>query len=296
MADKEDQNSKKPPSKSVSVVNKTSSVSEDTPKTVPNKGQCSTSTKEPELTREVLSILQELNENVKSQKERIEKLESAQYYDEEYSEDQFYDDDGQSFDEIDQENVSPNPVFRNLMERFSNSDPVDKKVNDDLAKFVNSSFRNELSDDKMNELLKEVHRPENCEALVKTRVNQGIWRLLRAQVQYDDNKMQSVQELLVKAASNITKSVDILANSTENPSVACSKAIDLSTNAIALLGQTYRNINIRRKELHKSSLDPKYHYLASPSLPCTDFLYGDDNDVNRNVREINDLNKIGHIG
>ncbi|KAH3853333.1 hypothetical protein DPMN_095855 [Dreissena polymorpha] len=152
MADKEVQNSKKPPSKSVSVVNKTSSVSEDTPKAVSNKGQCSTSTssmsKEPELTPEVLSILKELNENMKSQKERIEKLESAQYYDEEYLENQFYDDDGQSFDEIDQENVSPqsfdeidqenvspNPVFQNLMERFSNSDPVDKKVNDDLAIF-----------------------------------------------------------------------------------------------------------------------------------------------------------------
>ncbi|KAH3883377.1 hypothetical protein DPMN_007332 [Dreissena polymorpha] len=66
------------------------------------------------------------------------------------------------------------------MERFSNSDPVDKKVNDDLATFVNSSFRNALSDDIMNELLKEVHRPENCDVLVKTRVNQGIWRLLRA--------------------------------------------------------------------------------------------------------------------
>ncbi|KAH3720804.1 hypothetical protein DPMN_063709 [Dreissena polymorpha] len=171
MADKEVQKSKKQPSKSVSVANKTSSVSEDTPKTVSNKGQCSTSTssmsKEPERTREVFSILQELNENMKSQKERIEKLESAQYYDEEYSEDQFYDDDGQSFDEIDQENLSPNTVFRNFMERFSNSDPVDKKVNDDIAQFVNSSLRNELSDDKMNELLKEVHRPENCEALVK---------------------------------------------------------------------------------------------------------------------------------
>ena len=131
MADKEVQNSKKPPSKSILVANKTSSVSEKTPKTVPNKGQYSTSTssmsKEPELTREVLSILQELNENMKSQKERIEKLESTQYCDEEYSEDQFYDDDGQSYDEIEQENVSPYPVFRNLMDRFRNSDPVVRK-------------------------------------------------------------------------------------------------------------------------------------------------------------------------
>ncbi|KAH3841459.1 hypothetical protein DPMN_114923 [Dreissena polymorpha] len=71
MADKEVQNSKKPPSKSVSVVNKTSSVSEDTPKTVPNKG--------PQVL--CLRILNSLNENMKSQKERFEKLESAQYYD-----------------------------------------------------------------------------------------------------------------------------------------------------------------------------------------------------------------------
>ena len=45
--------------------------------------------------------------------------------------------------------------------------------------------------------------------------------------------------------------------------------------------------------MHKSDLDPKYHYLASSSLPYTEFLYGEDCDVNKNVREINDLNRIG---
>ena len=44
--------------------------------------------------------------------------------------------------------------------------------------------------------------------------------------------------------------------------------------------------------MHKSDLDPKYHYLASSSLPYTEFLYGEDCDVNKNVREINDLNSL----
>ena len=45
--------------------------------------------------------------------------------------------------------------------------------------------------------------------------------------------------------------------------------------------------------MHKYDLDAKYHYLTSSSLPYTDNLYGDDCDVNKNVREINDMNRIG---
>lgn len=52
-------------------------------------------------------------------------------------------------------------------------------------------------------------------------------------------------------------------------------------------------INNRRKEMHRADLDPKYHYLASSSLPYSDLLYGEDCDVNKNVREINDMNRIG---
>ncbi len=54
--------------------------------------------------------------------------------------------------------------------------------------------------------------------------------------------------------------------------------------------------NTKRKELHKQDLDYKYHYLASASLPYTDLLYGNDTDVNNNVREINNMNRIGKVG
>ena len=45
--------------------------------------------------------------------------------------------------------------------------------------------------------------------------------------------------------------------------------------------------------MNKSDLAAKYHYLAYSSLPSTERLYGDDCGVNKNVREINDLNRIG---
>ena len=36
----------------------------------------------------------------------------------------------------------------------------------DLADFVNTSFKNGLTDEKKNELLKDIHRPANTVALV----------------------------------------------------------------------------------------------------------------------------------
>ena len=38
----------------------------------------------------------------------------------------------------------------------------------------------------------------------------------------------------------------------------------------------------KRKDLHKSDLDYKYHYLASAFLLYTDLLYSKDADVNNN--------------
>ena len=50
-------------------------------------------------------------------------------------------------------------------------------------------------------------------------------------------------------------------------------------------------INTQRKDLHKSDLHSKYHYLAS--LPYTDLLFVNGTDNNNNVCEINTMNKIG---
>ena len=71
-----------------------------------------------------------------------------------------------------------------------------------------------------------------------------------------------------------------------------SQDIEWGTSELALLGQANKQIKNQRKDMHKSDLDPKYHYLASSSLPYTEFLYGEDCDVNKNVREINDLNSL----
>lgn len=84
-------------------------------------------------------------------------------------------------------------LFRGLSDKFLLAEKVDSEINDNLALFVNSSFRNGVSDERVSEMMKDIHRPQNCESLIKTRVNAGMWRLLKPQTQTEDAKMQAIQ-------------------------------------------------------------------------------------------------------
>lgn len=177
-----------------------------------------------------------------------------------------------------------NSIFKNISEKFNPKETVDNEVNEDLAQFINATFRDGISDERLSELIKDIHRPSNCEALVKTKVNQSIWRLLKSHTQTDDVKMQVIQNNVVKAAINLTKMMNEGGHSMEP------RLIELGTNALGLLGQSNKLLNNKRKEFHKQDLDTKFHYLTSQNFPFTDSLYGDD--VNKNVKEIQDMNKL----
>ena len=96
-------------------------------------------------------------------------------------------------------------IFKNISEKINPKETVDNEINPDLAEFVNAAFRDSISDKRQTELVKEIHRPVNCQALVKMKVNQSIWRLLKPHTQTDDVKMQTIQNNIIKAAVNVTK-------------------------------------------------------------------------------------------
>ena len=163
---------------------------------------------------------------------------------------------------------------------------MDSDVNEELAEFVNSAFIDGITEEHQTLLVKDINRPSNCPALVKTKVNQPIWRLLNSHTQTDDSKMQAIQNNIIKAATNFTK---ILHECGDDMGEAM---VEMGTNALALLGQSNKLINNKRKEFHRTDLDVRYHYLTSSSLPYTaDKLYGDE--VNKNIKEIQDINRVG---
>ncbi|XP_063420651.1 uncharacterized protein LOC134705866 [Mytilus trossulus] len=186
-------------------------------------------------------------------------------------------------------------VFKAAAQAYRSKDNVDTSVDDTLADTVNECFREGISDEKYNELMKSVARPENCVSLTRTRVNQLIWDLLSPQTRSFDSVIQQHQETVVKASCNITKLLNMLCKLKSELGDDCQQemqsCIDLGIDSIALLSQYNKMTNIKRKEYQRFDLSPEYHHLSSPSIPFTDMLYGDN--VHQKSKEIQDMNRLG---
>ena len=253
---------------------------------------------------ELLSVLQTINKNQTLQDKRLKQIESKlSEYEEQYDCSYDYTDyEGQQYtgqedqpvvvSEIEQQNIDiipnendPPSIFEGIFKKYNQVDEVDIPVNAHLATLVNKVFREGISDEKFQKLLKDTHRPDNCDSLVKTRVNNLVWNLLSPQIHTIDSNMQKIQEAVIKSAVILTKLLS------QNSHVLFETTVEAGTDALGLLGQANKLINVRRKDLHKSNLNPEYHYLCSPSQKYTDMLYGDD--ISKHVKEIQDVNKIG---
>lgn len=262
--------------------------------------------------KEILLILRELNNNVNKQSDKLQKLnervdtlydmcdydQNVQYEDdycqdasqtEQFEEEKENEQDSAASASL-SDNSGPTSWFKGLSDKFLTAEKVDNEVHDDLASFVNMSFRNGVSEDRVAEICKDIHRPSNCDALIKTRVNPGMWRLLKPQTQTEDAKMQAIQNFVIKASVNIVKLLDKESTGLD------SQSLEWGTNALALLGQANKFMNNKRKESHRFDLDPKFYPLTSPGLPFTEYLYGNETDINKNVRDIQDMSRIGKIG
>ncbi|XP_052069417.1 uncharacterized protein LOC127708552 [Mytilus californianus] len=185
-------------------------------------------------------------------------------------------------------------VFKAAAQAYRSKDNVDTSVDDTLADTFNEFFREGISDEKYNELMKSVARPENCVSLTRTRVNQLIWDLLSPQTRSFDSVIQQHQKTVVKASCNITKLLNMLCKLKPDLGDNCQQeiqsCIDLVIDLLALLSQYNKMTNVKRKEYQRFDLSPEYHHSSSPSIPFTDMLYGDN--VHQKSKEIQDMNRL----
>ena len=175
-------------------------------------------------------------------------------------------------------------IFGMYMKKFKKSDDVDTKVNQKLADVVNNAFREGMLHDSYNELIKQIHSPENCESLKETCVNQGVWSVLKSNTQTEDSKLRGIQNALVKATANAVMIMNS-GSKTLDP-----KMLEWDMDAIGVLGQANKWLNVRRCELHKCDMDLKLHYLCSSSVQYTDQLYGDS--IVKDIKDAQETNKI----
>lgn len=198
-------------------------------------------------------------------------------------------------------------VLTAIAQRLTKTEPTDTTVNEQLAKLVNElMFKSKRPDEsKLKEDGEKILRPQNCESLVVTKVDELIWNRLRPNTRSFDSRVQTVQSMLIKGVIEITKmlnsmlemktktNVDKTSSSDEGnveASPKIDKLIDKGMSAIEMLSHANYELNMRRRECIKPDLNEDYQTsLFSSSVPVNNFPFG--GDTSKRLEDIDKTNR-----
>ncbi|XP_028517175.1 uncharacterized protein LOC114575812 [Exaiptasia diaphana] len=156
-------------------------------------------------------------------------------------------------------------------------------------------MRVKLSDEVLTETQNRYNRPENCDCLETTKVNHLIWDKLKSETRSADIKLQRVQTNLVKGVIPIVSLIQELVNARDKiPSdvLEVEEILKKGTDAIALIGAANFDLNMRRRDNIKLELNEDYKHLCSSTVPFTDYLFGDDTDLSKQLKDLAEATKV----
>ena len=123
------------------------------------------------------------------------------------------------------ETTSKQKVLSTIAERMQMQEKVDPGIDAQLSEMINQlMFKKEKPDeDKFKEKLGLITRPDNCNSLVTTKVDELIWQRLRPQTRSFDSRAQVAQTCVVKSVTILAKMLDKTLNLKEKlPDLATS--------------------------------------------------------------------------
>ncbi|XP_022795758.1 uncharacterized protein LOC111334323 [Stylophora pistillata] len=150
-------------------------------------------------------------------------------------------------------------VLDAIAQRLTKTEPTDVAVNEQLATLVNGlMFKlKKPEESKLKEEGEKILRPQNCESLVVTKVDELIWNRLRPNTRSFDSRVQTAQGMLIKGVIEVTKMLnemldlkskanDESVNDSIDYESKLNQLIDKGMSAIEMLSYANFEINMRR--------------------------------------------------
>ena len=186
-----------------------------------------------------------------------------------------------------------------LLSGIANDLKLDQKkapaINEQIAKIVHGLMREKLTDEVLTATQNRYNTPENCECLTSTKVNHLIWDKLKPDTRSADIKLQRVQSNLVKGLIPVVSMAEKLVQARDKipkDALDAPYLIRAATDAIALIGAANFELNMRRRENIKPELNEDYKHLCFSSVPFTDFLFGNDADLSKQLKDLAEATKV----
>ena len=176
-----------------------------------------------------------------------------------------------------------------LSQDFEEKESFGEKINDKLAKTVNSGMKALFSKNNANELSKKYNTPENCEWVRVPLINPELWNSdgLSDSYKASDKLLYKNQKLVTKAMLPI---IQIMNQCIEKDSD--NTTFELACDAFQMLSYAHRDSSNIRRHMLKPAVSKTYRKLCSPSTPISEFLFGDD--LHKQIKDLNETKKFTH--
>ena len=183
--------------------------------------------------------------------------------------------------------------LENLSKSFEDKEETSEPVEDKLESIITKRWHEKLTEKQLKEKADKYTRPENCKTLVAPRVNKEIWAKLERMVRGEDLKISQPQKVLASAGSAIAQSTQLLRKArVENKVVNVEELIRMNADSLALLGHVSGDLAQLRRDNIRPHLSEDFYSLCSTQVPVTDYLFGNEDDLQTRITNITASNKI----
>jgi len=183
-------------------------------------------------------------------------------------------------------------VLAELSKIYDSEGVVRDAVNTQLATVVDKMVKTMLSEDNAKEKLAKYNRPQNCENLVRTRVNPEILGKMRSNSKSKDLCMQKIETSRLKSMHPVlADKLLVVKNKPHQVSMEdVSSFLRFALDSLTLMAHSFYELNLCRWELIRPDLNDQYKQRCSSQTPISKLLFGDD--LPKAVKEISETNKV----
>lgn len=187
------------------------------------------------------------------------------------------------------QNSSKFDKLSKLSQDFETKESYSEKINEKLAKTVNSGMQALFSNSASKDLMNKYNTPENCEWVRVPLINSELWNSDNLQEEYraNDKLFYKNQKLVTKAMLPVIQIMDkCLKQDTDN------EIFELACDSFQMLAYAHRDCSNIRRHMLKPAVSKPYRKLCTPSTPVTENLFGDD--LHKQIKDLNETKKFTH--
>ena len=164
-----------------------------------------------------------------------------------------------------------------IVQELSNDDDVGPDISAQLATIFTKLLSSRLPAERIKNKMEDFPPPGNVPLMQPPRVNDTVWNSLDQTSKELDLKHKKIQAKVTRGLSVLARITEVVLSHKKAGTLPDFTALlDRIMTAFAILASANYDLSLRRREVMRSDLNPRFARLCFASTPVTTDLFGDE--------------------